>query len=258
MPIVRSFPPFYSDIDYNRTHDFFEVLNKSMVKLKDAKGKSGEAFTRLLGNADLGKLLSRVQASLIRGGNELENLLAKVIPLEMHTTLDELSQPPNSNLRPGIQVVFHPKRPDPHDSEKTIQADLLVVDNEKRLFMLIEVKDGDTFDTKKSDGELESLRMICSWLAQEFPYKAQYYICAFNQSDRKKIIDGTKKRFSEQHVMTGIELCAHLGVDFDTVREMREVDQTENREYFLRELLAIYDIKSEILRLLELDDEQKS
>ncbi len=50
-----------------------------MALLKNARGrKNGESsnYSRLLGNPDLGKLISRVHASTITAGLELEKIIA--------------------------------------------------------------------------------------------------------------------------------------------------------------------------------------
>ena len=62
-----------------------------MVKLSDSKPKSGgDAQTRILGNEELGYLLSQVQSAMIRSGNELEDLIRDSIPENQLTTLEAL------------------------------------------------------------------------------------------------------------------------------------------------------------------------
>lgn len=191
----------------------------------------------------------------IRSGFELETMLSAAIPAEIHTTLEALNNPSlDVQNSPPIQVVFKPSRPDPDNPKESIQADFLIVDNLKRTFMLVEVKEGHIFDTKKADGELTSLKNITAWLAQEFAYRTQYFICSFNQESREQIVLGTKRRFSDQHVLTGREFCEKIGVDYDALREQRRADQAANRNYFLGTLLQIPEIRAEIVDLLgELD-----
>lgn len=222
-----------------------------MVKLQDSKGKIGEGYARIFGNARMAVLLSKLQSAIIRSGFELETMLEAAVPAEMITTLDELGAiTQHETVKPSIQVVFKPARPDPDNVQHSIQADVLVVNNAQRLFMLVEIKDGYVFDTKKADGELASLRSITSWLAQEYPYRAQYYFCAFNQEDKEEIVRGAKNRFPLDHVLTGRELCTIIGVDYDALCKQRELDQRNNRYYFLTELLAIPEVRQEIEALL--------
>lgn len=226
-----------------------------MAKISQSKRKSGESYERLFGNASLGLLFSKVQSTVIRSGFELEKLLQQVVPLEMQTTLEALAVE-SSDKRPDVQVVFKPAKPDPDNPSKFIQADLLIADNVNRRFSLIEIKEGHLFDTKKADGELFSLKNITSWLAQEFAYRTHYYLCAFNYENKDAIVLGLKRRFPINHVMTGRELCEALNLDYDYVRGLRNEDQADNRQYFLRELLAIPEIREEVRELLgEYDDE---
>ncbi|HVO71406.1 MAG TPA: hypothetical protein VMT24_15255 [Aggregatilineaceae bacterium] len=127
----------------------------------------------------------------------MEELLHGAVPPELWTTLEALSDiSRDPHTLPPIQVVFKPSRPDPDNPKKSIEADFLVVDNINRRFMLVEVKEGYVFDTKKADGELESLKNITSWLAQEFAFRTHYFLCSFNQEHKETIVQGTKKRFS--------------------------------------------------------------
>lgn len=222
-----------------------------MVKLEQSKGTAGESATRIFGNESMGLLFSKFQAAVIRSGLELEKMIYAEIPIEMHTTLAMLSDS-SRDLKnyPAIQVVFKPSRPNPDNSTKSIQADLLVVDNKSRTFMLVEIKEGHIFDTKKADGELSSLKNITSWLAQEFAFRTSYFLCSFNQESKEGIVSGTKKRFSLEHVLTGRELCGKIGIDYDALREKRQPDQLQNRTYFLSKLLEIPEIRKEIVELL--------
>ncbi len=222
-----------------------------MVKLSDSKGKSGEGFVRLFGSDEMGILFSKVQSSVIRSGFELEEMLIDAVSPEIITTLDDLRDDATDfSTRLPTQVVFKPSKPDPDNPSKSIQADLLIVDNEDRRFWLVEIKEGYVFDTKKADGELASLKNITSWLAQEFAYRTQYYLCSFNQHNKEAIVNGTKKRFSIEHVMTGQELCTKINIDYNELREVRQQNQAENRRYFLSELLAISDVRDDIMDLL--------
>ena len=51
--------------------------------------------------------------------------------------------------------------------------------------------------------------------------------------------------------MTGHGFCRHIGLDYDTLRENRKIDQRGNRQYFLTELLKIPEIRDEIFELVQ-------
>lgn len=230
-----------------------------MVKLSESKGSTGESATRIFGNERMGLLFSKFQAVVIRSGFELEETIRAKIQPERFTTLEALNNDLNTSAQ-HTQIVYKPFRLNPEDPRKSIQADFLIVDNINRRFMLVEVKEGHVFDTKKADGELASLRDITSWLAQEYAYRTHYYICCFNQESKEEIVAGTKKRFSIDHVLTGREFCDKIGIDYDVIREERNADQAENRRYFLTQLLSIAEIRNEaidILHSLDITDGQQ-
>jgi hypothetical protein len=71
-----------------------------------------------------------------------------------------------------------------------------------------------------------------------------FYVCAFNQTDRESIVSGFKHRFDINHVMTGKELCDILEIDYEEILENRKKDASENVEFFVAELL-----KSPLIRI---------
>ena len=221
-----------------------------MVKLSESKGTSGESAVRIFGNERMGVLFSKFQSVVIRSGIELETTIKEMIPEERLTTLKALNEITTKDTPPTIQIVFKPSRPDPKNSTRSIQADFIIVDNSQRRLTLVEVKEGHVFDTKKADGELASLENITNWLAQEYPFKTHYYICCFNQESKSEIVAGTKKRFSVDHVLTGREFCDKIEINYDELRQKRNADQADNRQYFLTKLLAIPEIREEVFQIL--------
>lgn len=97
--------------------------------------------------------------------------------------------------------------------------DIAIFDHPKRQVSIIELKDGDTFDTKKASGELESMSSFAGWISRKIGYDASYFFCSFNQDDKEAIVRGAKGRFGIEHAMTGRELCDILTIDYDVLRE---------------------------------------
>jgi hypothetical protein len=129
-------------------------------------------------------------------------------------------------------------------------ADAVVIDHKNHKILVIELKDGDTFDTKKSSGELESMINFANWIAQKTGYQASFYFCCFNQDDKDAIVRGAKGRFDISHAMTGRELCALLHIDYDDLCRKRQSQQSENLKFYLSELLKISDVRQHIRDLL--------
>ncbi len=60
--------------------------------------------------------------------------------------------------------------------------------------------DGDNFDTKKSQGEVNDLSTYSNALANKLPYpwRSEIKVCMFNQHDKTKIVSGFKDIFQKK------------------------------------------------------------
>ena len=223
-----------------------------MPRIQDTKGRTDEnsGYVRLLGSSRLGLLISKVHATVIRSGNELERLLENATPSALKTELpDAISQAKMKGAK-GSKVVFSP-RIKKASGRHGITGDVLAFNFTTKRLNVIEVKDGDTFDTKKASGELESMQTFAAQLSRQTRYEAAIYFCSFNQESKESIVAGAKGRFSPQQVMTGRELCAILKIDFDEFRAARRQEQASNLDYFIRELLVIPEIADRLRRLFK-------
>jgi hypothetical protein len=221
-----------------------------MPKISESKGRPDEnsGHARLFGNQQLGQLLSRVQATVIRTGNELEKLIESETSDERKAVLEDILMGKQSFSK--TQVVFQAKMPRQVDARGET-ADIVVFEHTEKLAKIIELKDGDTFDTKKASGELASMEIFAKWLSSRMDYKTNFYFCSFNQTNKEAIVHGAKGRFDISHAMTGQELCNLLNIDYDALRVKRRREQPENLRYFISELLRIAEVKQIIIDLLE-------
>ena len=221
-----------------------------MAKIADTKGRADEnsGYVRLLGIKAVGLLISRLHATVIRTGNELERLLEDATPSNLKTTLPQAIRSARSAAAASLQVVFSPKIRK-RGSSHGITGDIVIFDHRGNSIRVIEVKDGDTFDTKKASGELESMHQSASALEQETGYIAAIYLCSFNQPSKEAIVMGAKGRFSPEQVMTGRELCAILGIDYDVFVGRRRSEQAENLDYFLDQLASIPEVRERLRRI---------
>ena len=220
-----------------------------MAKISESKGRGDEnsGYVRVVGLPALGQLLSRIQATVIRNGNELEHILKQQCPYYsieaklggIPNLLDDVKQ---------IQVFFSYK----HErvGETSIVGDVTVVDHKRQIVHIVELKDGDTFDTKKSSGELASITILANALAEKLGYVAQAHFCSFNQDNKEAIVTGAKGRFDKDVAMTGAELCDLIGVNYSQVRLLRKADEIENFDFLISQLLAIPEVKRKIEELL--------
>ncbi|MCY4437344.1 MAG: hypothetical protein OXE05_08450 [Chloroflexi bacterium] len=217
-----------------------------MVRIRDSEGRSeGSGYARIFGDPQLGKLISRVHATSIRAGTELEKMvLARVTLIP---DLDEFLS--HEVMADGVHVA--PKRM-VKDCETLNYAgaepDLLVFKRRegKQLCHVIELKDGDAFDTKKSSAERQSLHGFIQRNASQLPYFVYPHFCCFNQDDRRIIYDGFKRKVPMSECMTGREFCELLEIDYDEIRQEREADQAANLDEFLEDLVSIPAVKQRL------------
>ena len=205
-----------------------------MALISNAKGRGEDetpsGYERLFGNRQLGMLISKVQSAVISTGNELEKFLATKL-----TKTDGVSL---HNINKSKRVFKGAK------NGHNIIIDCVVEKDGK--IMLIEIKDGDTFDTKKVAGEIESLIMTKNFIIKTRKIKeddVSIHYCSFNARDHEQIKRGAKGLLPEDSAMTGKEFCELLELDFDKIVEERKSQQKENLDYFINELKKIDEIK---------------
>ena len=218
-----------------------------MALLKSSKGRDEGGYTRLFGDPKLGRLLSRVQSSVIRAGAELEQVI-----IELANTIEDADAFLEADiLQEGVFVV--PKKVLKRSKSLNyagVEPDFLVLERsgKKQRCYLIELKDGDTFDTKKAAGEKESMNRFLTAIAPHIQFTVSIHFCCFHRKSKQEIVQGFKKKITLDEAMTGPEFCELLGVDYDAVLTKRKEHQEENLKYFVEQLLEIDAVR----RALEL------
>ena len=191
-----------------------------MTRLSDAamkkKHKTSGSYGRLFDDEKIGLVISGVQSTAIRNGNELEKLIEQYSnPLTIQDGTYLLSK--DSYRGTAIAIPNH-------------EPDYLIVqahDTNVKIFV-VEMKDGDDFDTKKSSGELETLTACKDFIENHFDISTDYALCCFNQTSRQNIVRGLKHRFDEVHVMTGNEFCKLVGIEYEAIIKERKSDASDN------------------------------
>jgi len=218
-----------------------------MAKIENAKGRNPttgpSGYERLLGNARLGRLISRCQATVISSGNELETFLERKVKNPEGISIGNLNKD---------ERIFKNIKTDSDGKRHAIGVDVVIKKDGRTL--LIELKDGDVFDVKKIAGEVESLQLVKKHLAdigQSPESRTSIHFCSFNQEEKEPIYKGAKGLIPKGSAMTGPELCDLLGVDYVAAVSERRLEQPANLEYFLRELIDIPEIRSRLKQLLE-------
>jgi len=154
-----------------------------MALISNAKGRGEKetpsGYERLFGNRQLGMLMSKVQSAVISTGNELEKVLASKLEDTHGISIQKINK--EDRVFKGIK--------DGHD----IIIDCVIAKDGK--FMLIEIKDGDTFDTKKVAGEVASLITTKAHLIEHNNLQedaVSIHYCSFNATSHEQIERGAK------------------------------------------------------------------
>jgi len=203
-----------------------------MALIKDAKGRrdneTPSGYERLFGNSQLGKLISKVQSAVISTGNELENVIASKIIDPKGVSIQNINKEKRifEGVKQGHKIVID-----------------CVIEKDNKI-CLIEIKDGDTFDTKKVAGELESLKLVKQYLIKKglLEKNIEIKFCSFNAINHEQIEKGAKGLLDKSMAMTGKELCELLGLDFNKIVEERKINQKENLEYLKQEMKKIKEL----------------
>ena len=218
---------------------------RSMVRIEDSKpGRRDGGYARLFNDADIGALASRIHATSIRAGTELEHIIKREAEAN-ETLIYDL----DAFLSNGVDGVF---LADKAAVKRSIGIDfpeaepdylVFVRDGVKRHCYVVELKDGDQFDTKKSSGEVASLTRFSMQVGSTLPYQTAIRICSFNQIYPAAIVAGFKRTIDEGLVWTGREFCDLLGFDYDAIIRERRADAEANRHFLVEQLIAIPSIR---------------
>lgn len=218
-----------------------------MALLKSAPGREAGGYERLFGDAKLGRLLSRVQSAVIRAGAELEQVI-----IGLANTIDDADAFLDADiLQEGVFAV--PKKVLKKSKRLNyagVEPDFVVFKREGRTqhCYLIELKDGDTFDTKKAAGEKESMQRFLTAIAPHIQFTMSIHFCCFHRLTKQEIVQGFKRKITIDEAMTGPEFCKLLDIDYDAVLTKRKEHQEQNLQYFVEQMLEIDAVR----RALEL------
>jgi len=220
-----------------------------MALIEKAKGRrknqSPSGYTRLFGIADLGNLMSRVQGASISAGNELEKLIWERVAYPIQD-LDEFLQKGLHSDEDRVYVATKKQIKKSKTINSRYEPDFIAFKPSTRHCWVVEVKDGDTFDTKKSAGEHTTLHNFNHDISQSLAYTTSIHICSFNCSTREEAYQGLKRKFAKEEILTGQELANIFMFNYEEIIEVRTRDQKGNLDYFVRALLSIDKLRNMI------------
>jgi hypothetical protein len=225
------------------------------MKIENTKpGRTDGGYTRVFNNEQLGALISRIHAASISSGIELEALILAKSDLFLVQTAEEMESLLTNGEKFDKKTYLIPKKVVKNSPKFKFkhEPDYLILKKETKTLYITELKDGDNFDTKKSAGEAESLRQFKNHIAENVPYKTLILVCSFNQTDKKKILQGFKNKIKPEEAFTGQEFCELIGIDYQAIVKARtENHPKENLSFFCSELLKIEECRKTILAILQ-------
>ena len=162
-----------------------------MALIENAKGRradqSPSGYTRLFGVPALGNLISRIQAAVISSGSELEQLIWDRV-----VQVDDLDYFLKTTLHSEEDKVFV-AREQQVKTCKTIRSeyepDFLAFHPLTRNCYIVEVKDGDQFDTKKAAGERQMLGNFRLIYRIQFLISLMYIYAHLTRQQKKRYIE---------------------------------------------------------------------
>ncbi len=224
-----------------------------MALIENAKGRSkGSGYSRLFGDDEVGCLVSRAHSAMISAGTELERIIKNKVTL-IEDLDDFLSM---QSMPEGVVVADKQKvkKCNALSTKKGFEPDFMIFKHRmgEQYCHLVELKDGDSFDTKKSDAEKNAMKSFIEETARNVPYKVKAHFCCFNQDDRNAIVNGFKKKINYEEVLTGQEFCELLEIDYNEIVWSRAHGAPQNLRYFVIELVKIESVRN-ILKGLDCD-----
>jgi len=200
---------------------------------------------------DLATILSENQSQVISNGTMLDK---KIIPDPQFNPNNVMQKFKSNNLDiddcEGHYSHFSLMKNDcPTIKKGCIEIDYLVIGADK--VCIYEVKDGDTFDTKKSEGEVESLEKAKTYFLKTFPDKhVSYHTVLWNAKDKKNI-SFKANELPEDFIVFGRDFCKEYNIDFEKILNYRRTLAKEYQDYLIENL-------QNFLNSLKLDEENET
>lgn len=210
-----------------------------MCKIKDSKPKTDllqSGYYAIFGDENIANICRKVQSTTIRNGNELQGLIFDQVNYDKKNKSNTfeslvelikkgedfyLSNVKIKNIKGKIEI----------NGKKTIDVDAIVF-KDKKLY-IIEYKDGDALDTKKSQSEVESLKKLLDLFSEYVESESKLVLWRCKDLKNSSIKTSENREF----ITTGRDVSKIIDVDFNKIQSIRDGDQVENVEYFLNEVL---------------------
>lgn len=219
-----------------------------MAKIRNSNPKtSSGGYERLLGNKEMANIFTKAQSTVISNGTELEKIITERAN-NIENLDDFMSKVNAGQMENGVFLCTKKVTKKSSYKLEGHEPDFLIfnIKDTGKVAHVIELKDGDAFDTKKSAGEKASLKQFKMHLGSMIEFRTDYKICAFNQPDKERIVLGFKNEFSFDEVWTGRDFCDELDIDYDEIINQRKNDAIDNYDFVLDALAEMEDVQKRV------------
>ena len=135
--------------------------------------------------------MSKVHSGSIQSGNELERLITERVQ-----TIEDLDDFLSKEIMPdGVFLATKKQIKESTElSAKNSEPDFMIFKRREgsQHCHVVELKDGYSFDTKKSEIEHTTFHSFVEKNAKRLPYRTFTHFCAFNENDHEVIWMGFK------------------------------------------------------------------
>ena len=189
--------------------------------IKDRNINPESSYNLILGK-EIGSLISQVHSAAIGSGYVLENTIEEFIYDDRVQFTTKIFDVDGENIIPDM---FFDEGLDVMEWQKT---DLPIHIGEFKL--------GTTFDTKKSQAEINNLLALKKHFEKK-GRKVKLYFMSFLAKDHETIEVGLKGKLHKDIIpLTGEELADWLGFDFQSVKRRLSSDIKRNQKYLFETL----------------------
>jgi len=212
-----------------------ESYDKHLKDFTDNKiAQSG--YYRVCGDIDIARALKAAQATVIRNGNELENL---IFDISTHHAKKNKGKYDGSLLPDDRLFVKYRINKKYLSGNKGSEIDIVMFT--PKTIYVCELKDGDNFDTKKSSGEVDKLDLLCGFFKEKdhLSRAVTPLVVLWNCNDLKQ--SSFKDARARSWLMRGRDFAPLINVDYDGLNLIRKEDQVENNKYIFNLLKKIME-----------------
>ena len=206
-----------------------------LIENREPKGEVKDSgYYRAVGDVAIADLLRKTQSAVIANGNELEKLIFKY---SKHPKTLRDQKIPGFNLSQKQTFVVQMRIENPGSKNIALDCFLAMPDQ----IYIFEMKDGMNFDTKKSAGEVASLKRAAAYLKERDALSRPVIpkIVLWNCEDLS--FSSFKCKEGVQMLMLGHEFAKLVGIDKKTVDKQRVRDRNINRAYIISRMKEIVE-----------------